>query len=265
MILAPISDIHNEFSVFNIPHLPEDKDTVLMLAGDIDVDKGSRIQNELLPFLTKASEAFKAVIYVLGNHEYYHGSLIATPIKIRETLAHLKNVHFLDNESVAIDDVLIIGSTAWSDFYKADPLTMHAVEYGMNDYRLTRTGTIESPYMRKMTTMDILALHNKAKEYIFNTIRTEKPNYRKIVVMMHHAPTYQSVPERFRGSALNGAFASDLSNEILDTEPDLIIHGHTHDSFDYMVGYYTRVVCNPFGYSSIEENKDFNPTLRIEI
>jgi predicted phosphodiesterase len=42
------------------------------------------------------------------------------------------------------------------------------------------------------------------------------------------------------------------------------VHGHTHESFDYEIGK-TRVVCNPRGYASIEENRGFRPDFTVEV
>jgi hypothetical protein len=42
------------------------------------------------------------------------------------------------------------------------------------------------------------------------------------------------------------------------------IHGHTHDSCDY-VEEGTRVVCNPRGYGPFELNAAFDPILTIEV
>ena len=44
---------------------------------------------------------------------------------------------------------------------------------------------------------------------------------------------------------MSAAFASDLDR--LMGKAALWIHGHTHDSFDYVLNG-TRVVCNPRGY-----------------
>lgn len=57
--------------------------------------------------------------------------------------------------------------------------------------------------------------------------------------------------------------------------PDLWLHGHVHDSFDYNVGR-TRVIANPAGYLLNRrfaqtrdefkfENETFNPNLIVEI
>jgi hypothetical protein len=42
-------------------------------------------------------------------------------------------------------------------------------------------------------------------------------------------------------------------------------HGHTHDTFDYMVGS-CRVICNPRGYTGYEERAtEFDPTIGFDV
>jgi Icc-related predicted phosphoesterase len=65
---------------------------------------------------------------------------------------------------------------------------------------------------------------------------------------------------RFFGSTL----WSDMDELILEHQPCLWIHGHTHESFDYEIGK-TRVICNPRGYAPIEINKEFKPVFTIEV
>lgn len=262
MLVRAMSDLHNEFNTFEIQSLPEDKDTILILAGDIDVH--GRIKS-LGKFLAETAQRFKSVLYVMGNHEYYGGSLIGTPIKIRECITDTRNVHFLEDQSVAFDDVLFVGSTLWTDFDKGNPLVMHQSEGGMNDYYKIRTGTTDAPYDRRLTAKDTYDKHITSRDYIFSTIKENKGKYRKIVVIVHHLPTYQSIPKRFAGDRLNGAFASELGDLIVESEPDLIIHGHSHDSCDYILGNVTRIVNNPYGYWNYETNPNFNPTLLIDL
>jgi len=57
---------------------------------------------------------------------------------------------------------------------------------------------------------------------------------------------------------------TDLSNEIIDQGPDLWVHGHTHNSFNYMLGK-TRVVVNPYGYKDVEVNPQYDRNLVIEL
>jgi hypothetical protein len=44
----------------------------------------------------------------------------------------------------------------------------------------------------------------------------------------------------------------------------LWIHGHTHESFDYVVNG-TRVVCNPRGYAPRDLNPAFDPGLTVDV
>lgn len=86
------------------------------------------------------------------------------------------------------------------------------------------------------------------------------------VVVTHFAPTPRSIAARFEDSSINAAFVSDLTEKILRWQPDLWLHGHTHDSFDYRVGR-TRIVCNARGYAKDGqvENTQFDPEFTIEI
>jgi hypothetical protein len=86
------------------------------------------------------------------------------------------------------------------------------------------------------------------------------------VVITHHAPSRRSVHPRFASSLLNAAFVSDAERFLGGDRVQLWIHGHTHDSFDYVVDG-TRVVCNPRGYAKdgVNENHRFDPHLMIEV
>jgi hypothetical protein len=52
---------------------------------------------------------------------------------------------------------------------------------------------------------------------------------------------------------MNGGYSSSLDEYIMDhPQIKLWTHGHTHHTFDYMVGG-TRIVCNPRGYIGYEK------------
>ena len=75
--------------------------------------------------------------------------------------------------------------------------------------------------------------------------------------MTHHLPTWMSVPDKFVNSPLNRFYVCDMQSVILDEKPKMWIHGHTHDTFDYVVGA-TRIICNPYGYEMVSLNDKFN-------
>ena len=67
-------------------------------------------------------------------------------------------------------------------------------------------------------------------------------------------------------------YVSDLTKDIMmleDKAPQYWIHGHVHNSFDYMIGE-TNVLTNPRGYVGIysadrPENAEFDPNKEFEL
>jgi hypothetical protein len=188
------------------------------------------------------------VIYVLGNHEFYRGAIVNTYKKTKERL--VDNVHLLENESIVIDDVTFHGATLWSDFLDGNPMSYLHCEQAMNDYRLIRAGTGE----QRFRPQSAHSLHNISKVFLQENVKEGD------IVVTHMAPSLLSIHERYKNdwsTNINGSFASDLSELILDTKPEFWFHGHMHDSFDYMVGN-TRILCNPRGYVGQDINQDFD-------
>jgi hypothetical protein len=88
----------------------------------------------------------------------------------------------------------------------------------------------------------------------------------KYVVIGHHAPSKLSTKPKYQKDVMvNGAYSSELSEFILD-HPQIKVwtHGHTHHTFDYMVGS-TRIVCNPRGYHGYEDRADNFQLQYIEV
>jgi calcineurin-like phosphoesterase family protein len=130
--------------------------------------------------------------------------------------------------------------------------------YFMNDFRLVSNGN------HRFTVEDSMAMHKESVNWLQMKLMHQK-FLGKTVVITHHAPSYASVVPRFAKDLISASFASNL-DYLLDFL-NLWIHGHMHDSLDYMVNK-CRVICNPRGYtrySGGQENPQFNPSLIIEI
>lgn len=284
MKIKLVSDLHLEFSDINITN--DDKCDVLILSGDIMVaqdlhdhhaadfspysngalaDLGRKLQRvaRFRDFLKRCSFQFPHVVYVAGNHEFYHGKFFAGIDYLREECAKYPNVYFLECDTKVIDDVTFIGATLWTDMNKGDPLTMHAIEGMMNDFRIIRNDKRE---FARMSARDVVGRHARTLQY-FRSVLAEQHD-RKFVVVGHHSPSFQSVHESYKNEYLmNGGYHSDLSEFIMDhPQIKLWTHGHTHHPFDYVIGE-TRVVCNPRGYESdgYSEDSGWNPNILIEV
>jgi predicted phosphohydrolase len=232
-----ISDLHLEFGPLETE--PEAGD-ILVLAGDVCIK--CRVD-----WINDIAGRFNHVIYVLGNHEFYRGTINNTYAKTRERL--VDNVHLLENTSITIDDVTFHGATLWTDFCNGNPMSYLRCNQAINDYRLIRAG----PGNYRFKPQIAHSLHNISKVFLKENVKEGD------VVVTHMAPSFLSVHERYKNDTyINGSYASDLSELILDTKPELWFHGHMHDSFDYTIGS-TRILCNPRGYVGEELNPEFAP------
>ena len=249
-----MSDLHLEFQGHQPIDFP-DAD-VLVLAGDVLVAEDLRRftrEDVVLPheqtrgvsaqryreFLDQAAQRYQHVVYVAGNHEFYHGKFLQTLETLRAECAHYPNLHFLEDGFVDVEDVRFLGGTLWTDCNRHDPITMMALQYGMNDYRII---TNDQAGYTKLRPVHTLQRHLKTRQFIQEHI-TENT-----VVVTHHAPSFQSVsPEYKNDHELNGGYASNLEALILQHRPQFWTHGHMHTHQDYLVGE-TRVLCNPRGY-----------------
>jgi predicted phosphohydrolase len=245
-----VSDLHIDFDPKDVTD--KYKDEILILAGDLCE---SRKWRSLTSFLEYHSSLYKEVIYVPGNHEYYTSSIEKTNIELEAISSKIPNLHFLNNSKVIIDDVVYIGSTLWSDFENDNPISKMQVEKGLYDYSLI-------DYKGKpISTDDVLSIFKINVFYLEYELKKHKED--KVVVITHHAPSYQSIHPKYNSHGLNGGFASDL-NWLIESNPQIRywFHGHTHTSFNYLIGE-TRIVCNPKGYG--KENSEYNPNLTLEI
>jgi predicted phosphodiesterase len=271
MKIALASDLHLEFGDINLKN--EENADVLILSGDIMIaqdlhdhphmdynpytpgalaDLGRRQQTALRfrDFLKRCSFQFPHVIYIAGNHEFYHGTFIGSLQDLRNECGKYPNVYFMEDDMRTINDVTFIGCTLWTDMNKGDPLTLHAVADMMNDYRIIRH---DGNGYSKLRPAHTAARHRRSVEYIRTVI--EGMFDEKFVVVGHMSPSKMSTHPKYQNDQLmNGAYSSDLSEFILDhPQIKLWTHGHTHHKFDYMIGE-TRIVCNPRGYEGYEDS-----------
>lgn len=251
--IMTMSDLHLEWCTFHFHLLPNVnyKEIILILPGDIcEVHRNVTNTTKLLNFLQLTCSIFHSVVYVFGNHEYYGGNMTIAKNKLNSCIQHLHlyNLHILDDSVVNLGGVNFIGSTLWTDFQKGDPIVKFDAQALMRDYKQIRVGG----NYRKITANEIAALHTKHKNFIVDSLKNLKGQTN--IVVTHHAPSWLSVPAQYSGDRLNGAYASDLSDVILDYSPKIWIHGHMHSTAKYMIGD-TKIVCNPRGHTHVPESK----------
>lgn len=247
MNLHILNDLHIEFEDFEPPATDAD---VVVLAGDIGVGmEGLRWAEDRFPD--------KPVIYVPGNHEFYHHDLALIEGLKAQAPDH---IHVLNDDQIIIDGVRFLGSILWTDFALFGEgerfFAMQTARQRMTDFSIIQN------HGRRFTPEDAIRLHTASRDWL--TAMLAEPFDCKTVVVTHHAPSSQSVHPRYARDLLTPAFASNLENLMDGDQPALWVHGHMHESYDYEV-YGTRVVCNPRGYAPDALNPDFWPDLVVDI
>ena len=249
------SDLHLEFGYVSLPG-----GDVLILAGDICEERSLRKQfrdtrlvdhndgvYRYMDFFERECSKYKKVFMVMGNHEHYHGKFHKT---YNELLAMLPdNVTLLEKDAVEYEGVVFMGATLWTNCNNGDSLTTYTLRASMNDYRQVQNFYEDKGLYFKLTPEFTFRDHIKAMNYF----REELPKHadRPVIMVTHHAPSFMSISEQYRGPGdyhMNGGYASDLSEFILDhPQIKVWIHGHVHSQHDYTIGD-TRILCNPRGY-----------------
>jgi len=251
--LAILSDLHLDHGPFALPTTDAD---LILLAGDIASPREA---------IAWARRLGKPAVYVAGNHEFYDSSIDAAVHELRRLCAGT-SVRFLEQEAAIIDGVRFVGATLWTDFMLYDEpgrraAAIAAAARWVRDFHVVRVGEREG---RLFTPADAVALHRRSSRWLAATLA--HPHTGPTVVITHHAPSALSIHPRFADSPVNVAFVSNAEYLLDGRQASLWVHGHTHDSFDYVVNG-TRVVCNPRGYprDGGNENRAFDPGLVVEV
>lgn len=239
--LLPFSDLHTNFHRDGGKSIIDglyNKDVdIAVSAGDLSVIVNNLLQDNIKQLCDK----FLEVVFVSGNHSYYHSSLVKVDDILRDLEVKIPNFTWLNDSRVTINGVSFIGGTLW--FPRSPAAT--ANEHLLNDFNYI--DDIQDVYDRHEATVDFLEQNIQEGD----------------IVVTHHMPTYRSVAPKYKSSSLNCYFACDLDKMIEDKKPKLWLHAHTHSSCDYYM-FNTRVVCNPLGYPE-EGNLQFFNALTIEV
>ena len=237
-----VSDLHLEFHPDGgqglLSSMNFQECDALVVAGDLCDAKTLASSFGLL-----CSACPKPIIYVPGNHEYYGSSFSEVDALLASAERAYSQLSVLNNKTVTVAGHRILGTTLWFPDQPDNP----RYENILNDFRMIRGFKKE-----------VYAANAKAHQFLEGEVRQGD------VVVTHHLPSLESVSARFKAGPLNRFFVSPLDDLILERQPALWVHGHTHGSKDYPLGH-TRVVCNPFGYLDHELNSGWDAAKRVEV
>lgn len=230
------SDIHLEFMGYDYDLEITDAD-VVVFAGDIGV--GVRHAEWFEKELERHDKPF---VYVMGNHEFYHQNMQEIRAYWQAFADNYPNFNLLDNSTAIIDGTVFVGGTLWTNLDGGNPNSEFMINEALNDFIS----------ISKDETGERFRAGDSAKEFditfdYIKMIHEMRHADDRLVIVTHHSPSFHSTSPMFKGSAINGAFASDLNWFLGNSKANLWIHGHMHNESDYILGD-TRIVANPKGY-----------------
>ena len=254
MKLQYASDLHLEFSA-NSSYLKLNPLTVsgevLLLAGDIGYLGDNNYEKH--PFWTWASENYRQVIVVPGNHEFYKLFDIdklhnGWKYRIRP------NVTCYYNAIIPLgNDTELIATTLWGHIALQDAFQTEA---GVSDFKRIRTGTELLSWMR------FNEEHERCFHFLSESVKRSQAKH--IIVATHHVPSFELMSGEFKESALNGAFTVELGDFIAGSPIEYWIYGHSHRNIDKVIGN-TQCLSNQLGYVFQNEHDSFSRNSYIEI
>ena len=235
-----MSDLHLEFGDMQVPDVAGD---VLVLAGDIGVGDSA------VKWINKCALVFKDVIYICGNHEFYHQDMPKLLYDFRVNTVWEPNVHFLNNNTITIKGVKFAASTLWAD------MTNNAF-FSMNDSRIINYAG------ERMSFFKVKALHQESMMFLQDNIDAD-------VFITHHCPSIKSINQnRYPDDTINSGYYTNILNKFADCNVKHWICGHTHSALKYKEKGIT-VYNNCRGYINRStgkcEVKDFNPNAIFEV
>lgn len=192
MLYQVASDIHLEKR--SIPTLLK-KAECLILAGDI----GSPLLPSYREFLYQCSHQFSKTFVIAGNHEYWDSSIPETHRIISGIASSFRNITYLNDSCSHIGEKVIFGATFWT--------------------HVKRTDLKSSDYLR----IKGFCPHTRNKLNIITSNLIVK--YRPDIVVTHHPPVRDVVPEKFRHLSLDH-WANDAPH--LLRIPERWVCGHLH-------------------------------------
>lgn len=267
MKLRLLSDLHAEGGIDKKLFKSQGED-VLVIAGDLNVGA-----DKVWLTLKQFYENQPNIVYVTGNHEYYHNNYQEVNYKLanwssgtgikflnpgvvyydprcRKLVDYEPTSYSIPDSLNATDaqlrfepvkgTVKFIGAPLWTNF-RNDETSKFLAQRSINDFRLI---TFEDRYF---TPNDASRLFNNQFGYIKHEY--EGCNLKKVIIT-HFLPATECIDPKYIGvptSILNDYFANDLSNYIATLENTTWLFGHTHDNVNTKINT-TALIANPYGY-----------------
>jgi hypothetical protein len=182
--LVWINDIHmnflspNEIQTF-LTSIAQQKADSILLGGDIGQG------DDVVGHLRRLAERVGGPIYfVLGNHDFYGGSIRQVRFDVRELCKESKGLHWLSDEAAVelTPETALVGHDGWGDARCGD---YQKSEVQLNDFSLIEelAGLTRDERLRRLR-----ALGDEAGRHFAQCLPAATSKYRRVFVLTHVPP-----------------------------------------------------------------------------
>ncbi|MCK5517576.1 MAG: metallophosphoesterase, partial [Desulfobulbaceae bacterium] len=202
----------------------------LFLTGDIST--ASKIEAHLQLF----EDLYQSPVYfVLGNHDYYGGSIEAVRKMVKKICYKSKWLHWLPMSGVVAlgKETCLIGHDGWADGRFGDYAGSKVL---LNDYSKIHN-FVRAGGVGRLALLN--SLGDQAADYFRNILPEALKQYEQIIVLTHIPPFKESCWHEGKTSAddflphFSCKAMGDVLREVMATTPDkqmTVLCGHTHSS-----------------------------------
>jgi len=254
------TDIHlnflkNKGLEFFIKEIQNESPDILLIGGDIGEAQS------VCSYLQKLDQSIECPIYfVLGNHDYYRGSLY----KVNEDVCRISNsskkLFFLDTIPFVelTKEVALVGHSGWADGKFGD---YSGSEVMLNDYVLINEfiGLNKNQRLNKLN-----ELGNEAASKIEQKLIATFNHYKKVLCLTHVPPFRESCWHEGKISDDNYLphfsckSVGNVMKKIMQSKPDCyleVLCGHTHSSGNAQILNNLNVITGKATYGKPEIQK----------
>ncbi len=211
-----------------LDHVAARRPDAVLISGDIGEARS------VVRYLEQIAAAWPMPVYfVLGNHDYYFGSIREVREQVVELCAHFENLHWLGSETVAelAPRTALVGHDGWADARLGDYERSIVM---MNDYKLIA----ELAQHSKADRWPLLkALGDEAADHFRRVLPLALARYPHVVLLTHVPPFREACWHEGQISSdewlphFSCRAAGEAILEVMRRFPDrrvTVLCGHTH-------------------------------------
>lgn len=218
------------------------KPDILLIGGDISngISSLSHLK-ELYKYINKP------IYFVLGNHDFYYGSIVKIRAQAKKLSKELPGIFYLTDGGIIplSKDIALIGHDGWSDARVGDFLESSVV---LNDYYLIDELKKLNQEERQLK---LNQLGSEAAAYLHKQLSLALETYDRVVLLTHVPPFQESCLYQGKPSDTNwaphfvGQAVGEALEDIMSRNPKkelLVLCGHSHHGQDIHILPNLRVI-----------------------